>query len=129
MLAYDLEFGPNTAEAHKKLIYGLFGPQQLLSAYRTARREHGTADLVLLCPNTDPDELFAGPRGAMSEHLQRTFKFPDPLVSAHSVARLPKDSDAFWLIIPTRGEIPVMVVMFPSAYEQVAEGVSLIGEA
>jgi hypothetical protein len=129
MIAYDLEFGPNTAEAHKKMIYGLFGPQQLLSAYRTARREHGTADLVLVCPNMDPNEIFAGTRRAMSKYLQQELKFPAPLMSAHSMVRLPKDSDAFWLVIPIRGDIPVMVVMFPSAYEQVAAGGTLIGEA
>jgi hypothetical protein len=130
MIAYDLEFGPNTAEAHKKLIYGLFEPRQLLSAYRAARLEHGTADLVLVCLNMDPTDLFAGPRASMSDHLRTQFKFPAPLVAAHSMMKLPRDQEAFWLIIPGTGsDIPVMVVMYATQYEQVAEGVQLTGEA
>lgn len=129
MLAYDLDFAPNTDEAHKKVIYGLFPePRILLSAYRAARREHGIADLVLVCPHMDPDEIFAGPRVSMSRYLQ-ALKFPAPLMSAHSMMKLPKEDDAFWLVIPIRGQIPVMVVMAPMAYEQVPEGVALIGEA
>lgn len=129
MLAYDLEFAPNTDEAHKKVVYGIFPePRVLLSAYHTARREHGMADLVLVCPHMDPNEIFAGPRVSMSRYLQ-ALKFPAPLMSAHSMVRAPKESDAFWLIIPIPNNIPVMVVMFPSAYEQVAEGVALTGEA
>ena len=129
MIAYDLVFGPNTDEAHKKIVYGLFSdPRLLLSAYRTARREHGTADLVLVCPHMDPDEIFAGPRVSMSRYLQ-AMKFPAPLMSAHKMVKVPKEENAFWLVIPIRDEIPVMVVMFASAYEQVAAGVSLTGEA
>ena len=126
MLANALEFGPNTAEAHKKLIYGIFDPRALLTAYRTARREYKTADLVLV---TRSDEIFAGPRVSMSAHLQ-TLKFPAPLVSAHSKALLPQDHEAFWLIVPVDGcDIPAMVVMYVLQYEQVAEGQSFAGEA
>ena len=128
MLAYDLEFGPNTAEAHKKVIYGMFPPKYLLNAYRTARREHNSADLALVCRNMDPNELFAGPRASMSSYLQ-SLKFPAPLVSAQSYTKLPSDHDAFWLIIPMRNEIPIMVVLYALAYESVPEGQSLIGEA
>lgn len=125
MIAFDLEFGPNTDEAHKKLIYGLFAPRQLLSAYHTAQREHNTHDLVLVCPNMRPDEIYAGPRPSMSAHLQQTLKFPVPLMAAHAMAKLPRDSDAFWLIIPVTGcDIPAMVVMHALVYEQVAEGES-----
>lgn len=130
MLAYDLDFAPNTDEAHKKLIRRIFpDPLVLRFAYRTARREHGTSDLVLVCPHMDPNEIFAGPRVSMSKYLQQELKFPAPLVSAHSLVHAPKESDAFWLLIPIHGEIPVMVVMFPTAYELVPEGVSLTGEA
>lgn len=130
MLAFDLEFGPNTAEAHKKVVYGLFAARQLRTAYRIARREHNTADLVLVCPNLDPNEIFAGSRSSMSVHLQEQFKFPVPLMSAHSMVKLPVDHDAFWLIIPLpKCEIPLMVVLYALAYEQVAEGVQLVGEA
>lgn len=130
MIAYDLEFGPNTDEAHKKVVYGLFDPRQLLSAYRAARREHGTADLVLVCLNMDPTDLFAGPRVSMSDHLRTQFKFPVPLVSAHSMVKAPRDDEAFWLIIPGAAhDIPIMVVMRSTQYEQVPEGVLLTGEA
>jgi len=130
MIAYDLEFGPNTAETYKKKIYGLFAPRQLLSAYRTARREHGTADLVLVCLDLDPTNLFAGPRASMSDHLQRQFKFPAPLMSAQSMVKLPRDHEAFWLIIPMPGcDIPAMVVMYAIEYEQVPDGQRFVGEA
>lgn len=130
MIAYDLEFGPNTAEAHKKLIYGMFAPRQLLSAYRTARREHNTADLVLVVLNMDPSDMFAGPRSSMSEHLTKKLKFPAPLMSAQRMVKLPVDHDAFWLIVPIPNcDIPAMVVMYAIEYEQVAEGQRLVGEA
>jgi hypothetical protein len=130
MIAYDLEFGLNTDESHKKVIYGLFEPRQLLSAYRAARREHGTADLVLVCLNMDPADLFAGPRASMSDHLRKQFKFPAPLMPAHGMVQLPLDQEAFWLIVPgSSNDIPIMVVMYAIQYEQVSEGVQLTGEA
>jgi hypothetical protein len=130
MIAFDLEFGPNTDEAHKKVVYGLFEPRQLLSAYRAARSEYGTADLALVCLNMDPADLFAGPRVSMSEHLCTRFKFPAPLVSAHSIVKAPRDDEAFWLIIPGAAhDIPIMIVMRATKYEQVPEGVQLTGEA
>lgn len=129
MIAFDLEFGPNTAEAHKKIIYGLFAPRELLSAYRTARSEHKSPDLVLVCLNMNPSELYAGPRVSMSSHLTQNLKFPAPLMSAHSYLKLPKDEEAFWLFVPVPGsDIPIMVAMFALKYEQVAEGQALVGE-
>lgn len=131
MIAYDLEFGPNTDAAHKKIIYGLFAARQLLSLYRIARRQHGTPDLALvLPPNMDPSNVFAGPRADMSAHLQQKFKFPAPLMSAQRAMQLPHDHDAFWLIIFLPNcDIPVMVTMYPLQYEQAAEGEQLIGQA
>lgn len=127
MLAYDLEFGPNTAEAHKKVIYGLCAPRQLLSAYREGCRSYKSTDLALMV-DIDSGHIYAAKRTEMSARLQQ-MKFPAPLMSAHSRVQMPRDQEAFWLIVPLKGEIPIMVVMYALAYEQVAEGRPLIGEA
>jgi hypothetical protein len=66
----------------------------------------------------------------MDAHLRQKLKFPAPLMSAQSMVKVPRDHDAFWLIIPLPNcDIPAMVVMYAIEYEQVAEGQRLIGEA
>ena len=120
MLANALDFAPGTAEANKKVIVGMYDPKFLLQMYRTACREHGTRDIVLMCPNVnEPNGLFAG---------RRTPKLG--LVSAHTQMQLPIDSDAFWLIVSIpQSEMPVTAIMYAVPYEQVAAGEAFAGEA
>lgn len=130
MIKTALEFAPGTTETNKKIILGMFQPGELLQKYRMARIEHG-ADVVLWTSTRDPSDFFAGTRQQYCEFLKRTYPkvahaFGMWSKSAHTVMQLPKDSDAFWLVITIPGqEMPSMTVIYGVSYEQAAEGVEL----
>jgi hypothetical protein len=48
MLKTGLEFAPGTKEDCKRLVRKLGPPAVLLNAYRNARAEYGTGDIVLV---------------------------------------------------------------------------------
>lgn len=131
MLATALEFAPNTSEGAQKLILGMFDPQYLLTSYREARRQHKTGDLVFMCPNTDPENLFVGTRAEMRMHLQRILgprahEFKLVHESAHKAVQLPSEMEAFWLVVEVPGQdMPCMTVLYAIKYDNS----STMGEA
>jgi hypothetical protein len=120
MLAHALEFAPGTVEDCKKVVLGLFEPKALLAAYRRARTEHKTHDIVIVCPDpAHPHALYAGPRVAMAAHLREKFKFQLPLTPAHKIVQMPAEDNAFWVFVPIpKFDMPVMCVVYAVPYSQ-----------
>jgi ABC-type sugar transport system substrate-binding protein len=126
MLGTALEFAPGTTEDCQRLVTRLFQqPGAVLGAYRTARQRFGTSDLVLVTAEADPSGFEAMVRGHYVATLRRGLgargtKMLETLglahKSAHQVASLPKDSDAFWLVVNRKDMLPVMVVLFAAPY-------------
>jgi hypothetical protein len=122
MLKTGLEFAPGTSNDCKKLIGRLLTPENILSAYRTAREECGTSDIVLFLSDQDPT-IHGGSRIAYCKHLQKVFGraasgFRMWSHSAHGVMKLPNDSEATWLVVDVRGaDLPVMCVIYAMPYE------------
>lgn len=127
MLGTGLEFAPGTTDDSKKLVARLFTPTEIFSAYRMARTQLGTGDLVLCVSEQDPSGFEAEPRAA---YIKRARDLPKgvPLFmrrmaedSAHKVMQLPAESDAIWLVI-ARGPqaMPVMCVIYSTPYEVAA---------
>ena len=126
MLGTALEFAPGTTDDCKRLVTQLFQePGAVLGAYRAARRQFQTGDLVLVAAQHDGSGFDAMPR----EHYIRRLR--DGLgrngakmlavlgiahQSAHKVASLPWESDALWLVINRRDALPVMVVLYAAPY-------------
>jgi hypothetical protein len=128
MLKTGLEFAPGTTDECKKMIGGLFKPGDILSAYRMARIEFKTGDLVVSVSESDPDGFEAEPRTAYLKRLRQT-RGSVPLLmqglaekSAQSVVRLPFESDAMWFIV-VRGSqaVPIMCVLFAAPYVEGAQ--------
>jgi len=130
-MALSLEFAQGTADDSKKLIGKLFTPTDLLSAYRTARLQLQTSDIVLQVSEQDPSGFEARTRAqyiAQAKALNSGRPLPILLrgiveQSAHAVATLPPEADAWWLIL-VRGlqAVPVMCVIYAIQYttEEVA---------
>jgi len=126
MLATALEFAPGTTDDCKRLVTQLFRePGAVLGAYRAARRQFQTGDLVLVTAQHDGSGFEAMPRAHYVARLRQGLgpngtKLLAALgvahESAHKVASLPWDSDALWLIINRRDDLPVMVVLFAAPY-------------
>ena len=123
MLGTALEFAPGTTDDCKKLVVRLFQPGELLGAYRAARARFQTGDLVLETAEYDPSGFKATPRMHYVETLRRDrngAKMLDALTiahqSAHKVASLPWESDAFWLVVNLRDAMPVTIVLFAAPY-------------
>lgn len=138
MLGIGLDFAPGTTDECKKLVAGLFTPTEIFSAYRMARAQFKTSDLVLLVSEQDPSDFQAEPRIAYVKRLRECGvereiqgskeKRGVPVLmrglaekSAHKVAKLPFESDALWLIV-SRGPkaVPVMCVLYATPYEATA---------
>jgi hypothetical protein len=122
MIQTGLEFAPGTTDECKKLITRLFTPSEIFGAYRMARAQFKTGDLVLLVSEKDPSGFQAEPRSAYVKRLRETqgSRTGVPILmrglaekSAHKVVKLPFESDALWLIV-ARGPqaVPVMCVLF-----------------
>jgi hypothetical protein len=129
MLQTGLDFAPGTTEECKKLVVGLFTPSEIFGAYRMARSQLKTSDLVLLVSKQDPSEFQAEPRSVYVKRLREVQgskqKKGVPILmrglaekSAHAVMKLPAESDALWLLV-VRGpkEVPVMCVLYATPYE------------
>jgi len=117
-----LEFAPGTTDDCKRLVGKMFKPDELFGAYRNARAEFGTTDIVLYTSDQDP-AIHGGTRWQYAMHLKNVFKeraseFRLWKHSAQSVMLLPKESDAFWLVVDIRGaDYPIMCVIYATPYE------------
>jgi len=127
MLATGLEFAPGTTDECKKLVTRLVQPGEIFGAYRHARNQFRSGDIVLTISEQDPSGFQAEPRTAYVKRI-RDVNTKVPLLmrglaekSAHSISKLPFESDALWLII-ARGPqaVPVMCVIFAVPYETTA---------
>jgi hypothetical protein len=120
MFRATLEFAPDTVEDCKKLIGSMFSPTQLLNEYQAARRRLQTGDLVVVGAEWDGSGFEIHPRmdwvrGVGSQNhraAQGVGVFTIAHQSAHKLAKLPWDSDAFWIVILRKEAIPVMCVVF-----------------
>ena len=125
MLQTGLEFAPGTTDDSKKLIHKLLSPESIMSAYRSARGECGTSDIVLHFSDQDPI-IRGGTRLEFCKHLQERFGkaasgFRMWRHSAHAVMKMPSDSEALWLVVESKGlDVPVMCVIYATPYEQTA---------
>lgn len=127
MLKTGLEFAPGTTDECKKMVGGLVNPSDILGAYRAARAELKTGDLVISVLESDPSGFEAETRTAYIKRVRQS-RGKVPLLmhgltekSAHGVVKLPFESDAMWLIV-VRGPqaVPIMCVIFASPYEVAA---------
>ena len=126
MLGTALEFAPGTTDDCKRLVTQLFQePGAVLGAYRKARRQFQSGDLVLVAAQHDGSGFEAMSRMHYVERLRRGLGQDGAKLlaslgiahqSAHKVASLPWESDAFWLIINRRDALPIMVVLFAAQY-------------
>ena len=129
MLKTGLEFAPGTTEECKRLV-GKIPPASILMAYRTARENHKSTDIVLVMMPDESEDIHGGPRLEYAKHLTRVFgaraaAFGVYDKSAHSVMKLPGDSEAMWLVIDIRGaDLPIMCVIYATPYKE--ESASLI---
>ena len=116
-----LEFAPGTTDHCKRLVGRMFAPAVLLDAYRTAREVANTGDIVLVASDQSPD-IGGGSRMEYAKHLQKVFgskasAFGMWKKSAHSVVRLPPDSEAMWLVVDVKGaDLPIMCVIYVTPY-------------
>jgi hypothetical protein len=131
MIKTGLEFANGTTDDCKRLVVGLFQPAELLGWYREARRLNKTADVVLVSDAADPSGVKAWPRGKYVEQLRVSMganaakMLPSLTIahqSAHQVAMLPYDSDAFWLVVVRGQQLPLMVVLYANPYEELGAG-------
>lgn len=126
MLGTALEFAPGTTEDCQRLVTRLFQePGAVLGAYRTARKQFGSGDLVLVTAEHAPEGFEVMLRARYVGQLRRGLGRDGAKLlavlgvanqSAHQVASLPKDSDAFWLMVNRKDSLPVMVVLFAAPY-------------
>jgi len=126
MLATALEFAPGTTDDCKTIVTQLFRePGAVLGAYRAARQQFRTGDVVLVTAQHDGSGFEAMPRAHYIERLRQGLGRNGAKLlatlgiahqSAHKVASLPWESDAMWLVINRRDALPVMVVLFAAPY-------------
>jgi hypothetical protein len=118
-----LEFAPGTTDDCKRMVQRLLTPESIMAAYRNARSECRTSDIVLFLSDQDPT-IHGGARTEYCKHLQKVFGKAAPgfrmwAHSAHSVMKLPNDSEALWLVIDVRqADVPVMCVIYAVPYAQ-----------
>jgi hypothetical protein len=129
MLQTGLEFAPGTTDDCKRLIAGLFQPGEILGAYRQARGVFKTGDLVMVVAKSDPSGFNVEPRIAYLKRLRQVLGHHAASTmpalgindkSAHSVMKLPFETDAMWLIVTRGQELPVMCVLYSTPYETTA---------
>jgi len=126
MLGTALEFAAGTTDDCKRLVTHLFqDPGAVLGAYRVAREQFRTGDLVLVTAEHDPSGFEATPRPHYVERLRTGLGRDGAKLlavlgvahqSAHKIASLPWESDAFWLVVNRKDALPVMVVLFAAPY-------------
>lgn len=129
MLKTGLEFAPGTTNDCKKLIGRLFSPSDILGAYRVARDTFKSGDLALVVSEGDPSGFNAMTRTECVKKLRLAMgaaaRKVMPVLAithkpAHGIARLPFESDAFWLVVARKDQMPVMAVLFTTPYEMTA---------
>lgn len=124
-----LEFAPGTTEHCKQLVAKVFDPGLLLEAYRTRRFDLKTGDLVLIGSDYDPTlkvmkrlDYVATIKRGIEARTGRPGKVP-PLFevlehqTAHKVAQLPFDDDAFWLVVARNQQLPILCAVFVTHYQ------------
>ncbi len=125
-LKTGLEFAAGTTDAAKRLVAGLFKPSDILDWYRSARNVFKTGDLVLLAAEWDPSGVqpyrrtdylkevrqIVGDRAPIPPHFRGIWDGP-----AHSVVKLPFESDAMWFVINRKWEPQVMCVIYVTPYQ------------
>lgn len=122
MIRTGLEFAPGTTPQCKRIVTRLFQPEALLSAYRAARDTFRTTDIVLVASDQSPD-IAGGTRWNYAKHLKEVFgrraaAFGMWDKSAHSVMKLPAESEAMWLVVDVQGaELPVMCVVWAMPFK------------
>jgi hypothetical protein len=126
MLGTGLEFAPGTTEDCQRLVVRLFQqPAVVLVAYRAARERFRTGDIVLETAEHDPSGFKAMPRADYVAAIKRGLGRNGAKLlaalgvahkSGHQVASLPRESDAFWLIVNRKDALPIMVVLFSAPY-------------
>lgn len=138
MLGTSLDFAPGTTEDCQRLVTQLFKePGAVLGAYRMARQQFSTSDVVLVTSQHDGSGFEAMPRAHYITKLRRGLGRDGAKMlatlgiahkSAHQIASMPKESDALWLIINRKDALPVMVVLFaaPFATDADAEEPSIL---
>ena len=126
MLKTALEYLAGTSEDCKTLVGQLFKPSKLLGAYKVARARFQTGDIVLVTAEYDPAGFTAMPRTKYIDTIRRGLGMKAPAMlkvltvahqSAHKLAKLPFESDAFWLVIVRKEAVPIMTVLFAMPYE------------
>jgi hypothetical protein len=123
MLKTGLTFAPGTTEDCKKLVSRLHTPVSLLGAYRQAREQFGSTDIVLAVSDQVPHIEYAT-RLEYCKHLKHLFgdkasAFKLWHVSAQSVLKLPQEGEAMWVVVQINGaEIPSMCVIHAIPYEE-----------
>lgn len=123
MLKTGLTFAPGTTEDCKKLVSRLHTPVSLLGAYRRAREQFGSTDIVLAVSDQVPHIEYAT-RLEYCKHLKQLFgekasAFALWHLSAQSILKLPKEGEAMWVVVQIGGaEIPSMCVIHAIPYEE-----------
>jgi hypothetical protein len=127
MLKTGLEFAPGTTDDCKRLVGRMFSPADILGAYRSARDQFQTGDIVLVASESDADGFDAMPRTEYVARLRRALgpkaaKMMPVLTIAHKTAHrimnLPFESDALWLVIVRGQQVPSMCVIYALAYKE-----------
>lgn len=98
---------------------GLVTSEALFDSYRMARHRLGTGDLVLTISEQNPSSFKVEPRrGYVADVKKMAGNKPIPFfmrgimsMSAHAMAELPAESDAFWLIVLRPNAVPPMPIM------------------
>lgn len=123
MIRTGLEFHPGTTDNEKRLIGRLYPPETILGSYRNAREISGTSDIVLYGSDQSPD-ILGGPRVAYARDVlaarfgKRASEFRMWAHSAHSVMKLPADSEAMWLVVEVNGlDLPIMCVIWAMPFK------------
>ena len=130
MLRTGLEFATGTTDDCKRLVTKLFGPEEILGAYREGRRSFKTGDLVLVTQEENPSGFEVMPRVAYIARLREGAPKILPVLaiahkSAHQIVSLPFEAEAIWLVILRRGQPSVDVVIFTTPYEVATENEEL----
>lgn len=117
-----LEFAPGTTDDCKRQIGMLLKPQDILEAYRAARQQFGSTDIVL-ATSDQVGHIEYTTRLTYCEHLKGLFGkkaagFKMWSHSAHSIMKLPNESEAMWLVVQIQGsDLPIMCVIYATPYE------------
>jgi hypothetical protein len=125
-IEFDLEFSPGIPAELQKEIMQLLPAQDLISAYRMGMSTYHTRDIVLVVARHDTEIINAFPRReyvrqALNDAARKKARVASE--SAHKVARVPAETDAFWLVIEDRSlPFPVMCVLFTDVVLETASG-------